>query len=230
VTVTPRFFLFHRFCSTELIDIALIKIEFRVLCVKMNEKNAGDIMKFCEKCKVNEVKVHFDTGMSSLTLCIGCYNEMMAEGLDIEMEQLPKSFSVKDFNGTNRTFHVEVRILPNGVFIDAAEDIDFGYKFAIHGELECDQRELFTQLVQKVSKALGEQQVDEKVFPNGVVYHSMIRDQIIGRIEHNENSEGNPLVIIDGRPFTWEEVGKMVMSYEGFQIKLKMADPTEDVE
>ena len=37
-------------------------------------------------------------------------------------------------------------------------------------------------------------------------------------------------MIIDGRPFTWEEVGKMVMSYEGFQMKLKMADPTEDVD
>ncbi|WP_452082098.1 DUF7713 domain-containing protein [Bacillus tuaregi] len=36
------------------------------------------------------------------------------------------------------------------------------------------------------------------------------------------------MIIIDGRPFTWEEVGEMVMSYEGFQIKIQMDDVTDD--
>lgn len=47
---------------------------------------------------------------------------------------------------------------------------------------------------------------------------------------HAETSDGSPLVIIDGKPFTWEEVGKMLMAYEGFQIKVKMYDITDDVD
>jgi hypothetical protein len=35
-------------------------------------------------------------------------------------------------------------------------------------------------------------------------------------------------IIIDGKPFTWGKVGKMLMAYEGFQIKLKMFDVTDD--
>jgi hypothetical protein len=33
-----------------------------------------------------------------------------------------------------------------------------------------------------------------------------------------------------GKPFTWEEFGRMLMTYEGFQFKLKMYDVTDDVE
>jgi hypothetical protein len=47
-------------------------------------------------------------------------------------------------------------------------------------------------------------------------------------LEYDETSDGTPLIIIDGKPFTWEEVGKMLMAYEGFQIKLKMFDVTDD--
>jgi hypothetical protein len=49
-------------------------------------------------------------------------------------------------------------------------------------------------------------------------------------LEYDETSDGTPLIIIDGKPFTWEDVGKMLMAFEGFQIKLKMFDVTDDVE
>ena len=57
-----------------------------------------------------------------------------------------------------------------------------------------------------------------------------MNDQFSGLIEYDEASEGSPLIIIDGKPFTWEEVGKMLMAYEGFQIKLKIYEFSDDIE
>jgi hypothetical protein len=39
-----------------------------------------------------------------------------------------------------------------------------------------------------------------------------------------------PLVIIDGKPFTWSQLGQMVSTFEGFQIQVKMFDMTDDME
>jgi hypothetical protein len=35
--------------------------------------------------------------------------------------------------------------------------------------------------------------------------------------------------MIDGKPYTWEQVGKMVSAFEGHQIQVKMFDITDDV-
>lgn len=39
-----------------------------------------------------------------------------------------------------------------------------------------------------------------------------------------------PLLVVDGNSYTWEEIGKMLMSYEGFQVKLEMMDPYKEIE
>jgi hypothetical protein len=163
-------------------------------------------------------------------LCANCYSEIMSKELEIDLEPLVEAFSLKDFQGISRTFYVERRLDPMGLFLEAVENIEFGYKFAVHGELQSNQVELLNKLIEKTRKGIGEQQVARKVFPNGQGYHSIINDQITGLIEYDETSDGTPLIIIDGKPFTWEEVGKLLMTYEGFQIKLKMFDVTDDVE
>lgn len=38
------------------------------------------------------------------------------------------------------------------------------------------------------------------------------------------------LVIVGGEPFSWEEVGKMLMLFEGLQIKIKMYHMIDDLE
>ncbi len=36
-----------------------------------------------------------------------------------------------------------------------------------------------------------------------------------------------PLVVIDGKPFTWEQVGHMLMTFEGFTLEAWVNDPIE---
>ena len=38
-----------------------------------------------------------------------------------------------------------------------------------------------------------------------------------------------PLLIIDGQDITWEELGRMLMSFEGWQFKLNVGDKSEEL-
>ena len=187
-------------------------------------------MNWCERCEGTEAKVHVKMEPDSMHLCTNCYNQLMAEELEIDLDELVETFSMKDGQGVSRTFNVERLINPLGVYLEAAENIEYGYKFAVYGELTSNQQELLTKLIEKVRKGIREQQVETKVFPNGQAYHSIINDQFKGLIEYDETSQDTPLVIIDGKPFTWEQVGKMLMSYEGFQVKVEMHEVTDDVD
>jgi hypothetical protein len=53
-----------------------------------------------------------------------------------------------------------------------------------------------------------------------------------GRIEADlsRHDENLPKVIIDGEEWTWEEFGRLWMTYEGFRFKLEMIDPVDDTE
>ncbi|MBS4219006.1 hypothetical protein KHA96_11835 [Bacillus sp. FJAT-49711] len=184
-------------------------------------------MNKCEQCGSDDVRISITAGESMSVLCLNCYNEQMAKELEVEMEPLTETFTLNDFQGVSRTFIVERRIDPIGIFMEAKERGMFGYKFAVHGELYCNQDELLNTLIEKTSKGIEEQQVETKFFPNGQAYNLIKNDYFTGLIEYDENSENTPLVIIDGRPFTWEEVGKMLKAYEGFQIKIKCYDFTD---
>lgn len=51
-----------------------------------------------------------------------------------------------------------------------------------------------------------------------------------GRIECDEASDGRPrLLVIDGREIDWRQFGRMLMTYEGWQFKLTIADKSEEL-
>ena len=51
-----------------------------------------------------------------------------------------------------------------------------------------------------------------------------------GMVESDRDYDGRvPLLIIDGREITWDEFGHMLMSFEGWQFKLNLADKSEEV-
>ena len=38
------------------------------------------------------------------------------------------------------------------------------------------------------------------------------------------------MLVIDGREVSWDEFGKMLMTFEGFQFKLEIVDKSDDLE
>lgn len=163
-------------------------------------------------------------------LCFNCFNDMISEEVGVELDTVPDEIAVADYSGTKRTFIVQQRIYPNGIFIDAAEELDYGYQFAVHGELDCNQAELFQKLVGKVKRGISKRFTEPGMFPNGQRYHSIINGELLGRVDFDKKSPSAPMIVIDGHPYTWEPLGEMVSSYEGFQIQVKFFDMTEDVE
>ncbi|WP_243840641.1 DUF7713 domain-containing protein [Paenisporosarcina antarctica] len=51
-----------------------------------------------------------------------------------------------------------------------------------------------------------------------------------GRIAYDPDEEVVPKLVVDGKSYTWDEIGKMLMAYEGFQIKLETLDPSDEIE
>lgn len=135
---------------------------------------------------------------------------------------MPEKITVYDYAGTARNFSVQPRLYPNGILLEAAEDIEYGYRFAVHGELDCNQTELFQKLADKVEHRVSIRYTKTGKFPNGQKYHSIIANEAVGHIDHEEMSPSVPKVVIDGQPYTWEQFGEMVKSFEGFQFQMKL--------
>ena len=51
-----------------------------------------------------------------------------------------------------------------------------------------------------------------------------------GKIEADIDQDDRvPLLIIDGKEITWGEFGRMLMTFEGSQFKLMVADKSEEL-
>jgi hypothetical protein len=52
--------------------------------------------------------------------------------------------------------------------------------------------------------------------------------RLVGRIEWDPESEARlPVVVIDGKAFSWEEVGHMLMTFDGFTLEARVKDTIE---
>jgi hypothetical protein len=49
-----------------------------------------------------------------------------------------------------------------------------------------------------------------------------------GEITSEADDPSAPLLIIDGKPISWEELGRMIPEYMGFRFKLEIFDRSEE--
>jgi len=68
-------------------------------------------------------------------LCFNCYNDMMAEHLGIDFENITFSpITLKDTDNREHTFHFQTRLLGYQIIIEAREQMDDdreGYRFSV---------------------------------------------------------------------------------------------------
>jgi len=163
-------------------------------------------------------------------LCTKCFNTEVAEsgGLDgFEHAELTP-VELIDCDGEAHLFHFRTRLFGPGVALDAFEIRDgalAGYQFQLIGEPEDDPLVLLARLIERIRRVLSIKHV--KLGSLGL----QIADQVVrGRIEWDEDQDGRvPLLTIDGREFTWDQFGKMLMSFEGWQFKLEIRDKSEEL-
>jgi hypothetical protein len=135
---------------------------------------------------------------------------------------------IADCDGEVHLFHFRARHLGNGVALDALEirgGEPRGSQFQLIGEAEADLLALLGQLIEKIRRALSVRHV---VMGK---YGWKIADRAVrGRIAWDRAEDGRvPLVVIDGREFTWDELGRMMMTFEGWHFKLEIHDKSEEL-
>jgi hypothetical protein len=187
-------------------------------------------MSMCERCKEREAMMILTRENGEDRMCLPCYNRWMEDELDFELEYVPEVFTVMDWSGKSREFSVSRRLDPLGIFLEAFEGKEDGYRFAVHGELNGDQEEMYYELVAKTKRGVTTSYIKASHFPTGEKVDTLRGDELTGRLLYDSTSSGEPMVVIDGKPYSWEQVGQMMRSFEGFQIQMKIFDMTDDVE
>lgn len=164
-------------------------------------------------------------------LCTQCFNAAVAlrNGL-AEFENIKlEPIGITDCAGELHQFHFQTRLLGNMVTIDGFELVDGnpdGYTFQIIGDPEDDLFVLLGKLVQKIRKTLSSKYLEEDE------RHSLqIKDMTVqGRIDGDYSGpERVPVVVIDGREISWDEFGRMVGIFEGWQFRMEFCDRSDEL-
>jgi hypothetical protein len=165
----------------------------------------------------------------SRQLCYPCFNRVMALRAGVENFQDPRfePLTLSDINGVRHEFHFRTRL-----FVKlSVEAFEFrrgqpeGYQFQELGEPEDDVFELFARLLEKMRRALATSYLEK-----GNYGWALRGETVCARIESdcNPNGDSLPVIVIDGRQFSWKEFGHMLMTHEGFQFRLTFADRSEE--
>ena len=162
-------------------------------------------------------------------LCSLCFNADVAErwGLE-EFENIRlESIGITDAAGETRQFHFRTHLLGHIVSLEAfevREGIPAGYQFQIVGDPENDLFALLGRMIEKIRRALSTKHIEDGT------YGLQISDQLVrGSIDSDLSSDDRtPLLVIDGREVTWEEFGRMLMTFEGWQFKLELFDRSDE--
>ena len=164
-------------------------------------------------------------------LCSQCFNKEVAEmaGLtgfeNAKFEPVGLVYST----GELHEFHFRTHLFGAGVALDAFElcgGHPAGYKFQIIGDPEEDLLVLLGRLIEKMRRALSTKHLTDDEHGLQIAEQRVVR----GRIEWDDARNGRvPLLVVDGREIDWDEFGRMLMSFEGWQFKLSIADKSEEL-
>ncbi|HEY7765305.1 MAG TPA: hypothetical protein VIB38_09980 [Aestuariivirgaceae bacterium] len=81
-------------------------------------------------------------------------------------------------------------------------------------------------MIEKIRRGLSVQHITDGEHGLQIADHHVVR----GRIEWDDASNGRvPLLVVDGREVSWDDFGRMLMGFEGFQFRLHIQDKSEEV-
>ena len=162
-------------------------------------------------------------------LCTRCFNAEVASVWGLErFEHVPlQPIVMTDCAGEQHEFHFGVRLLGHVMALDAFElkaGMPGGYQFEILGEPDGEPLSLLVSLIERIRRSLSVRYLER--CEDG----ARIADQTVcGRIEWDASGDGRvPLLVIDGQDVSWNEFGRMLMSFEGWQFRVAIRDRSEE--
>lgn len=164
-------------------------------------------------------------------LCSECFNMEVAklDGLEGFEHTKFEPVGLPDCTGEVHEFQFRIKLFGTGVALDAFELRDgqpAGYEFQIIGNPKDDLLVLLGRLIEKIRRALSIRHLIDSKHGLQIADNRVVR----GMIECDNAHNGRiPLLIVDGREITWDEFGRMLMSFEGWQFKLNIGDKSEEL-
>jgi len=188
----------------------------------MRERNVcgrcGQPLKSRESISVGNVGVR----------CYRCFNEETAAMMGVDFDNTPlQPVTVPDVDGVEHTFEFRSMLVPTGHALYARErapDEQEGYEVAVLGDFDANVWDLFSVLYDRIRLGLAVRHVER----GELGWRITDARHLVGRITSDPERAGEvPLLVIDGRPFTWDQVGRMLMSFEGFTLRAFVGDSIE---
>ena len=163
-------------------------------------------------------------------LCNRCLNAEMASALGLEHFENVRLHPVvmTDCAGERHEFHFRMRLLGSMPALDAFEltaGAPGGYQFQILGKPDDEPLSLLGRLIERMRRSLSVKHLVRS--EHGL----QIADQTVcGRIDWDASEDGRvPLLVIDGQEVSWDELGRMLMTFEGWQFRLAICDRSDEV-
>lgn len=193
-------------------------------------KNMDKII--CDRCGKNQNGMIVITAPSGeINLCRDCHNDELAEAMGVEnFKNFIKTYQLEDADGELHVFEIQKEIFPMGIKWVANEIKNSGYQFGFYAKLEDNPVECLQKLYRKINMGLSKKYVKKEQIEGQRIY-SLSEDMLEGRIEWDDEYNGEiPKIVIDGKTYSWHQVGKMLMSYEGWNVVMKISEMGEDEE
>ena len=189
----------------------------------------------CDSCN-STLQAHnnitLTIGDSSQHLCTRCYNEVISEYHDVNFENVtfdPINLSDKEDIEHRFTFHT--RLLGDKVAMEAFEELEgeqSGYQFQVIGRIEDDILSLYQSLYEKMKRGLEQKHIEPSDLRQWSEYNITDPGIVRARITSDIGDSTAPVVVIDGHEISWDEFGKMVATYMGFNLKMEIFDKSEE--
>jgi hypothetical protein len=187
----------------------------------------------CEGCgqvTPNYDIVHYGSSDSGYRdLCSRCVNADIARRCGVEdfehVSLVP--LAMADGSGTMHEFHFQTRLFGEIVSIEAFElesGHRAGYQFQIVGGPEDERFALVARLIERMRRSLAVSYLTDD--GEGL---QIVDRTVCGRIVCDLDQPLRiPQVVIDGREISWEDFGRMLMTFEGWQFKLQIFERSEE--
>jgi hypothetical protein len=190
----------------------------------MPERNA------CERCG-RPLKSYESISVTNVGLrCYRCFNEEIAARMGVDFDNTPlQPVTVADADGVEHSFEFRSMLVATGHALHARECLaegHEGYEFSVLGDFDARVWDLFRVLYERIRRELAVRHVEH----GELGWRITDARHLVGRIVWDPDRAGEvPLLVIDGRPFTWDQVGRMLMSFEGFTLRAFVSDTIEVV-
>jgi hypothetical protein len=184
----------------------------------------------CDRCR--KVLQPYDTiSVADVGVrCYPCFNEEASARMGVDFDHtFLQPVTVNDGAGVEHTFEFRSMLAATGHALYAREAVPAGregYEFAVLGDFEAKVWDLFRILYERIRRSLAIRHVER----GELGWQITNAHRLVGRICWDPDRGGEvPLLVVDGRPYTWDEIGRMLMSFEGFTLRAEIQDRIEVV-